>query len=55
MLGSVFFEQLIGSDRLKNIAFFMHKWLYTKNFSQKTLLAITLLCWSRLNILLTNP
>ncbi|ADU80307.1 hypothetical protein HPIN_05530 [Helicobacter pylori India7] len=54
MLSSVFFEQLIGSDR-KDIAFFMHKRLYTKNFSQKTLLAITLLGWSRLNILLTNP
>lgn len=35
----------------------MAKWLYTKNFSQKTLLAITLLCLSRLNTppALTNP
>ncbi len=32
----------------------MHKWLYTKNFSQKTLLAITLLCLSRLNICLNK-
>ncbi|PDW26165.1 hypothetical protein BB465_07425 [Helicobacter pylori] len=32
----------------------MAKRLYIKNFSQKTLLAITLLCLSRLNILLTN-
>ncbi|UOR95025.1 hypothetical protein [Helicobacter pylori] len=34
----------------------MAKWLYIKNFSQKTLLAITLLCLFRLNIplVLTN-
>ncbi|GAA6795133.1 hypothetical protein BTM500_11590 [Helicobacter pylori] len=34
----------------------MAKWLYIKNFSQKTLLAMTLLCLSRLNIslVLTN-
>ncbi|UOR22611.1 hypothetical protein MPG10_01960 [Helicobacter pylori] len=34
----------------------MAKWLYIKNFSQKTLLAITLFCLSRLNIplVLTN-
>ncbi|GAA8883262.1 hypothetical protein VN0909_10560 [Helicobacter pylori] len=34
----------------------MDKWLYIKNFSQKTLLAITLFCLSRLNIplVLTN-
>ncbi|WP_194147375.1 hypothetical protein [Helicobacter pylori] len=34
----------------------MAKWLPTKNFSQKTLLAITLLCLFRLNIplVLTN-
>ncbi|GAA8982034.1 hypothetical protein BTM258_09910 [Helicobacter pylori] len=35
----------------------MAKWLYIKNFSQKTLLAITLLCLSRLSIplVLTKP
>ncbi|GAA9013660.1 hypothetical protein HpHA119_11380 [Helicobacter pylori] len=34
----------------------MAKWLYIKNFSQKTLFAITLLCLFRLNIslVLTN-
>ncbi len=33
----------------------MAKRLYIKNFSQKTLLAITLLCLSRLNICLNKP
>ncbi len=32
----------------------MAKWLYIKNFGQKTLLAVTLLCLSRLNICLNK-